>query len=222
LLRIPHLGLLRHIARAVAFVVALPAAAGAQGSAAPPSLKQCAAMDNDHWRLQCYDTLTGRFTKPAAAPQTSAALAGDTGRWQTRRERSKLADTEDVFLLLQSDDQVSNRFGRKDYVEMVVRCMENTTSLYMSWPLFLTTGTMKLEIRFDKRPMQTMWWQSSTDYKAIGLWSGGSAIPFAKAMIAAEEMVVRLVPHGENPETVTFTVRGLNNSIEPVRKGCKW
>lgn len=63
---------------------------------------------------------------------------------------------------------------------------------------------------------------ASTDNKALGLWSGGKAIPVVKQMLGKSTMITRMTPFSESPFTATFNISGLNRAIEPLRKACNW
>jgi type VI secretion system protein VasI len=79
-----------------------------------------------------------------------------------------------------------------------------------------------MTIRIDDEPAETSQWDISTNYEAVGRWRGASAIPLIKRMLRKGRLIARITPYGENPETVVFDIRGLEEAVKPLRDACSW
>lgn len=183
------------------------------------SVKDCIGIENDLDRLACYDRSSGRIPK-------SVATSGP-GAWTIRTEVSKLKDTEDVFLHVDSRESIECRFGRGGKVRLVVRCMENTTAALFVTPNCHMASSQyndygHVDYRVDDEKARTARMEESTDNKALGYWRGRKAIPFAKSMFGGSELIARMTPYSESSFTVTFDITGLENAIKPLRASCQW
>ena len=109
-------------------------------------------------------------------------------------------------------------------MELVIRCVENTTALYFHFGgLFMSDlDHGHVEYRIDKKKPSSRRFQESNDHEALGLWSGAGSIPFIKEMFGAEKLLIRATPHSESMVTGEFNIGGLEQAIEPLRKACHW
>jgi hypothetical protein len=58
----------------------------------------------------------------------------------------------------------------------------------------------------------------SNDNEALGLWSGGAAIPFIKELFGATTLLVRATPFNESAVTAELPIAGLEEAIKPLRE----
>lgn len=176
---------------------------------------ECVSVHDDKSRLACYDMKY----RPATVATTANA-------WNVRESTSKMDDSKSVVLHVESTETVSGRFGGVGVTaDLYLRCSENATSAYfVLGDNFLadTEGYGRVTYRLDSQKPKTASMDASTDNKALGLWSGGVAIPFIKGIYGRDAMTVRITPYNESPVTVTFPVSGLEEAITPLRKACRW
>ncbi|MDP2495878.1 type VI secretion system-associated protein TagO [Shimia thalassica] len=181
---------------------------------------ECLAIDNDLDRLACYDRESGRTPVTDVLENTPA-----TGNWNIRTKTSDFKDTTDVYMTVESSEAVSCRsYGNANRITLMVRCLENTTSIFFYGDCHFAdhNGYDKVEYRIDDNPAGSRRFDSSTDSKALGLWNGGSSIPFVKKLIGADELLLRATPFSESPITMKFNIVGLDEAIKPLRKECGW
>lgn len=140
-----------------------------------------------------------------------------------RSETSKFDDRTNVFLTTQSEEALSCRFN-SGTATLVVRCLENTTSVVLVTGCHMADlGSYgKVEYRIDDRRASSVRMRESTDNKALGLWRGGQAIPFAKRLFGADRLLMRFTPYGESSMTASFDISGLEEAIKPLREACHW
>lgn len=164
----------------------------------------------------------------AGGGDAAAAIAQpvpDKGKWQVTEDKSQLDDSATVVLTLASDNTIQGQFGSPGPATLLLRCKENTTSVFLVLnDQFLSDiqGFGTVDYRIDSGKSGKVRMQSSTDNKALGLWSGGTAIPFATKLLKGAKIVLRATPFNESPQEVTFDLTGLPTAVEPLRKSCKW
>ncbi len=184
--------------------------------------KNCKTVPDDVERLACYDAAFGVFV---AQPQPDEQVA-DLGKWERRIDVSALTDEKNVFLLLDSENQISGRYGNTMGTgRLWLRCMENTTAVLMDFNGHFMSdiqGYGRVEYRIDELPLATVSTATSTDNSTLGLWRGGASIPFIKRLIGHDQLIIRATPYNESPKTLTFDIRGIDEAIVELRETCSW
>jgi type VI secretion system protein VasI len=182
--------------------------------AAAQDATQCAQISNPDDRLNCFDSLYKEVSIPEAK-----------GDWVVKVTSSPLDDTKTVVLTLNSDDTIRGKYGTPGPARMLIRCRENTTSIYLIFnDHFMSDiqGGGRVDYRIDQQSPSRKNMDVSTDNKALGLWSGGASIPWIKQLIESENLYVRATPFSESQVEANFTIKGLNESIQPLREACSW
>lgn len=184
---------------------------------AKADIQRCTEIDNSLDRLSCYDEESG------FAPEIDEQVVG-TGRWRVRTETSKIDDSANVWLSVLSDEQTNCAY--KSGVHSIhMACRENTTSLWINFGnCFMSSiqGRGRVTYRLDSDKAKTHRFRESNDNMALGLWNGGSAIPFIKQMIGHDRLVVRATPFSDSTVTAEYEIAGLQEAIKPLRKACSW
>lgn len=180
---------------------------------------ECISIENNLDRLACYDKEHGRTP-------TVQRIAAPAGEWTVQSQTSKLTDRTNVYLGLSSDETINCGWNRGDKITLVVRCHENTTSIYFNTGCHMTSseyddyGTVRYRLDDDKA--RSFKGDVSTNNRSLGLWSGGRSIPVIKSMFGKKQMIVQMTPFSENPFTATFNISGLQEAVDPLRKACGW
>ncbi|GAA3704107.1 hypothetical protein GCM10022421_08660 [Oceanisphaera sediminis] len=158
-------------------------------------------------------------TKEEAAPPVPAKPASN---WLKQQGVSDVDDSPYVVLSTLSDERPKDRYGRTTWPSLVIRCLENTTAIYVDWERYLGIGDTRVTYRIDDNKAVTRSWNISTDNQSVGLWRGGQSIPVIKKMIGSQKLLVRVTPYGDNAYTVTFYTAGLKEDLAQLRKACHW
>lgn len=198
--------------------IVVSAAAAYLMMSASEAYANCVLVESDLDRLACYDKEAGRAPKVEALPVA-------TGNWTVQKETSKLTDQDTVVVMLKSDETINCGWNRGKQISLVARCMEDKTVIYFGTDCHMASGHGgygEITYRIDTEKARKVEGDASTDNKALGLWSGGQAIPVLKQMIGKSQMVVRMTPFSESPFTATFDIRGLDSAIKPLRDACRW
>jgi type VI secretion system protein VasI len=82
----------------------------------------CAAIASDPKRLECFDLI---FKK------SSSTTTVGKSEWIVTEEKSKIDDSTNVFLRLNSIEPIRNQFGVQTNVELYILCREKKTDFYM-------------------------------------------------------------------------------------------
>lgn len=179
----------------------------------------CKTMEADLDRLACYDKQSGR------TPVTVTQRVEPT-EWVTETKVSKLTDEKGVYLSVSSKEPVLCRWNNRNKATLVVRCHENKTSVYLTTECHMVSSEYNdygdVTYRIDENPSKSIAMDESTDNRALGLWSGGQAIPFIKQMLGGQTMVTRFTPYNDSPVTAEFNISGLDKAIIALREQCKW
>jgi type VI secretion system protein VasI len=210
---------MRGILFSLVFLCFVPVAAADEISQA----LECARLTADAARLECYDLI---FKITVHSDQNvSLADGGQHTAWKVRKEISKLDDSTNVFIKVESIGTAPDRYGTPVKSWMMITCRENTTSLYISFANhFMSSlqGRGTVTYRIDKAPAKKLRFVESNDHSVLGLWNGGSSIPFIKQLFGKNTLLVRATPFSESSVTAEFPITGLEEVIAPLREACHW
>ena len=204
-------------------------------------LAHCRAKNKDTERLACYDELARAVAEGVVLPPLPDS---DTGQWEVHQEISPIDDSRNVYVSLAAQDVVdasglffaalaeglvaedvvdARALRRLSHPSLWVRCMENETEVFISYPsslrfLFLDEDITVLT-RFDRHPAQESRWSLSTDKKAIFAPAG---VSWARKIADAQKLFVRVTPPDGSPVDATFHLTGSAEAMRPLRESCSW
>ena len=177
---------------------------------------ECASIADDSARLACFD---------AAHSGASAysVQSDDYGAWRVELEPSATTGATDVFLELDSSNDIPGMWEDDQPATLVLRCYEDTTAAYFRVPGHTMTNVdNEIEFVVDNDELWGMSTSADTGHTSLGLWSGQSSIPFIKLLIGSETLSATLTPTGESPVEADFDLTGLDNAIHHLRDACDW
>lgn len=177
---------------------------------------QCTAIESSLDRLACYD-------KEAGFEPEVKVFTGN-GDWQVRLETSKIDDSKEVFLTLYSTEQTNCPYKEGRH-SIHLACRENKTNIWVQFgECFMTSiqGNGRVTYRLDSEDAATKSFRESNNNMALGLWDGGSAIPFINGMIGHDKMVIRATPFSSSTVTGEYNIAGLDQAVRPLREACGW
>lgn len=186
-------------------------------TAAHADIEQCLAIENSLNRLGCYDEEAGYD------PDVREESVG-SGEWRVRTETSKIDDTTNVWVSLQSEEQISCPYKSGSH-SIHMACRENSTDLWIHFgDCFMSSiqGKGQVTYRIDAQKAQTQNFRESNNNMALGLWSGGQAIPFIKKMFGHDRLIVRATPFSDSTVTAEYRISGLEEAVAPLREACNW
>lgn len=184
---------------------------------AQESLQSCAAKPVSE-RLACYDALAEQEASESSVSTTQS-------EWIVRTTVSPVDDSKNVFLQVSGENGIQNQYGQNAEMTLTLACRENTTSAYVFFGgHFMSSlqGAGRVTYRIDKQPAQTKNFEESNNHEALGLWSGGTAIPFIKSLFGGTSLYLEATPYSDNRVSDFFPIAGLEGAIAPLRQACNW
>ena len=142
------------------------------GPATAQDVSNCVDIDDPDTRLSCFDD---------AFVETEVQQPSPLSDWSVRVDTSALDDSKTVVLTLASKDQFLSQYGQLKRGTLIIRCMENRTSLYIvRGGHFMSDNrnSGRVDYRVDAKKASRVSMRESSDNEALGLWSGGQSIPF--------------------------------------------
>jgi hypothetical protein len=159
-------------------------------------------------------------TRPAAAPQSAASIAGPT--WNIANREWLANPRKGVAFELRSVNKVAV-WNAQAQPTLVVRCELNRLVTFV-----YTESQMQMEaqdenhtvrIRFDDEPEITERWADSSDHDALFAPDG---VAFARRLMGARVLRFGFSPHNAPRALAEFHVSGLRELIEPAARQCGW
>ncbi len=173
-------------------------------------LELCSKIENNIKRLQCYDDLVGKNQSTAHS---------SIGHWSVRTENSKFTDTKTIYIHTNALEEIHDRYNNQVTPYLFFRCEDNKTEAFIGWEMFIGTGSTNVTYRIDKEKVKNVTWNTSTDNKAVFI---SKPINFIKSLMDKQNLIVEIIPYGENRRMVEFNVTGLREAIQPLQEACNW
>lgn len=189
-------------------------------AAAQITPQQCAAIDDSLKRLTCFDQLFPRAAKAEIPPaQPQAETPSSRSKWEVDEEKSALDDSAKITAVLAPKTVKYTGIGEAQAF-LILRCTEKTTSAVFTTNMFMTNDNPSVTIRIGDSKAQASRWTRSTNYKAVGLWSGAQAISFIKTLPDNTRLVVRI--EDRDRVDAEFDLADASGPIAKIREACKW
>ena len=162
---------------------------------------------------------------PAPAPAPAPEPEPDTGGWRVNRSTNPLDDSTTVVAVLNATEGVGG--VGSEPISLIARCQSNMTEVYIDWHDFLgddelgspRSSRKRVTYRFPPADAETETWGVSTDNDSTFV---ARAIPFLRAMVESEQLVMQTTPYNEAPSTAIFDLTGTRSALEPVAQTCTW
>tara|TARA_E500000318_G_scaffold110388_2_gene125682 strand:+ start:849 stop:1568 length:720 start_codon:yes stop_codon:yes gene_type:complete len=181
-------------------------------------INQCIYLENDLDRLSCYDKQSGRSFKENSSDRKSD--------WLIRTEKSKMTDQLNVFVTVDSNEEINCGWSRGEKVRLYLRCVENTTAVIFGTGCHMTSSDYSdygdVTYRLDESKAKVASMTESTNNRSLGYWSGNKSIPFIKDLFGKSTLLARMTPFSENSFTASFNIKGAEAAVEKLRQSCNW
>ena len=143
----------------------------------------------------------------------TTVVSAQDGGWNVEERADPITDEVNVFSTLRSDA------GEE---ALVVRCMENVTSVMLIWGEYLgSENSSAVTTRIDRQEPQTRSWPMLTSSTGH-MRSGQAGISFARQLLQADRLVARTTPYRESPVTALFDLAGVEAALDAVSTACDW
>jgi len=194
-------------------VISVTSAASAQSD------NSCHGIDEGAARLSCYDEQTGYEVTSSPEVTTGIEPAGE--QWSYNQDVSVLDGRTDVWLSVLSSNVQPNQIGRPEPAELWVQCIQNTTSLGITFNDYVSEN-QSVRYRLGEGQPQSVRMRVAAGGEGLGLWSGGQSIPFVRQMLDEERLVIGYQSYGNSRLEFTFDISGLRERIGPLAEACGW
>ena len=179
--------------------------------------EDCVGIENPDDRLNCFD---------AAFIDTELPAPALGNNWNVRIDRSQLDDSTAVYMHVNSEEPLRDRFRTLGPAALWIRCSENRTSVFIHFAGHFMSdlqGRGRVDFRVDDREADRVVMTASNNHEALGLWSGNGSIPFIRRnLLDGDSIYMRATPHSESPVEMRFNISGLSEQIAPLREACDW
>lgn len=157
---------------------------------------------------------TASSPKPSDTPD-----APSKPTWAVDESKSPVDDSPSVILSISTSKPTRSRFGSPSDSQLIVRCREHKTELYIALDDFLGSQSSQVIYRIDDQPSRTGTWSHSTDGKAV---FAPGAIPLSRELATAKTLFARISDFRGTSYDVEFEVEGLSALLPKVAAACKW
>ncbi len=141
--------------------------------------------------------------------------------WQNLRE--DIVKGGSITVMIMTDGTpVTPLHGTETIPTLVVRCYEDTTSIYVRWDGSIQADHTSVRYRIDGGRERSDTWTLSPSHTATGLFTGASSIPLIKSLIGHRKFTLVLAPDSAAPVSTTFALDDMDLAIKPVRDACRW
>lgn len=178
----------------------------------------CSAVSDALARLSCFDKA---FPKAEVATGDKAQVVPPVGlgAWKVTEQKSPLDDSVTVTAFLDGKEVSGTGIGDPT-ITIAALCRENTTSFVVVTGMFMAEDQPKVTYRLGTAPAVSARWNRSTDYKAVGLWSGSDAIPFLRALKDGEALFIRV--EEKNRVEGKFDLASISAVRAKIASACGW
>lgn len=148
--------------------------------------------------------------------------------WSSFTKTSKIDDSTNVYIAKDSNDYYHGDFGNKITPSIHMRCVEDTTELYINAGDMIDNvyrssryggSYVPLTIRLGEEDAFEIEGSRSTNNEAAFIHN---PIPLIKNLLKNEKMVIRYRLYGGGNKTITFDLNGLDEQIPALREACHW
>ena len=186
----------------------------AQAQGEKGEIAKCAAIAGTTERLACFDALAKRLAGGGGAPRTPATSA--TGEWRVSAQTSPIDNSRNVSLVLDANESIPG-LGGPVQPALIIRCKEGRTEAYINWGVYLGLDTTTVLTRLDEEKATSATWSISTDNKASFHKRGDK---FLVQLMGHQKLLAQVIPYGENPALVSFSLAGLDEAAKPLQEAC--
>lgn len=180
---------------------------------------ECSSIEDSLRRLTCFDQVFPADSSPVdTAVGAESVNTTDASNWEIEESQSALDDSPKVVATLLPTQGAQRSFMGGP--ALVLRCIENTTSVVLFTGQFMIGDSASVTYRIGSDAAVTQQWNGSSNRQAVGLWSGSQAIPFIKALMDGERLVMRV--EARERTDAEFEVGNVSVVRDKIAAACNW
>ncbi len=140
------------------------------------------------------------------------------GSWYVKKKENKMTDSKD-FIAVTSTKDIYTKQGIERDTSLVLRCMENETSAYLSMNDYLGNEAPRITIRFDDgKPKKNSWKAAEGGDAAFS----PNPVSFIKELSKHKKLIAGFEPYGSTMQIVEFDLSGIDKVADEIASSCKW
>lgn len=147
------------------------------------------------------------------------APAGEEG-WRVHVAGPEAGEDHPGSVLLTRRSEDEGAAGARP--RLVLGCEEGVTQAYVEWAVPLGAGALPVTYRLDEADARADRWPVSADGEAAGLWGDSTSVPFIRALLGRDHLVMEVTPADGRLIASRFTLGGLDSLVAAVQERCGW
>jgi hypothetical protein len=174
--------------------------------------------EKPEWADPAYPDIDYSASWFASAHTSGARIHGG---WIVNIDQAEIDSSTRVTAILLTDPTAFGSF--KDPPSMVLACQEGQTAVVFNFDEYLLGDnySVSVEYRIDEEQPISSTWNLNADSKATGLWGSG-AISFARKLMNARTLYVRVAERSGSRHDGKWDLRGLREAADYVADACGW
>lgn len=171
-------------------------------------------------RLTGVIRLAHLFITTALFQYASTALAENHSAWWLDSSVDQMTD-EPIMVSHTNSKSTNSPSGSPQ--TLYISCKSGNLSIYIDWGEFVSSYGSTISLRFDKRGVQEVSYEPSTNYMATFFEEGSSALTFLEFVSAGRKyntLLAKVTPHGENPRIAKFSLLGFSETALVTASKC--
>lgn len=161
----------------------------------------------------------------SAEEQKGRKKTSETNAWQHLSKTSLIDDVKTVGMFVTAENEVTGLIGLRSKPNLVIRCQNKQTSIFVLTDQYLVEGYGygRIRYRIDKNdPVSTLDWSVDDTHRAFGFWINGGSLPLIKDLFGAKKIIIEYRPFQGSLVEAVFPIAGIEKEIGPVREACGW
>ena len=185
------------------------------------TVDDCSKINTSDERLACFDN-TSKPNKPPMSAETKGNE--QKSKWEVYISTTVWDGNHDYDIFVFSDNKIPVHDGESRRASLSISCRRPNISVFF-YTGDLLGGFDELGFvmyQLDREQAKGLAMDLEDSNIALGFWSPEESIPFIREMFGHDNMLVEFQDYRGNTLTMKFPIRGLEETMKPLGKACKW
>jgi type VI secretion system VasI family protein len=170
----------------------------------------CSKIESNDDRIKCYDDIAEHIK----------ASYENKENWLISREESKIDGKKSITYRSESIDKIPNSIGKPTSAHLILRCNDNETDVYVTWPGYLGSfDPIDVTYKIDDGSVIKEKWTPSSNGKAA---FSRKPIDLIKKISTAKKAIFKISGYGKTANEAEFNIYGAEEAMEEISLACGW